>query len=124
MAKKQSLAEYEQARQAHILAVQFEDEMRVREFQIEKNIEQQVRSDEWDRKTKEIKERGAKQEAVTLAKKRAQLEKYGEKIENLEKKKVEEVEKMQLRAEEESLKVLDALERKNRLERQEQVGLR
>ena len=43
LAKKQSLAEYEQARQAHILAVQFEDEMRVREFQVQKQLEQQVR---------------------------------------------------------------------------------
>lgn len=119
---KMQLSELEQARQAQVLAAQFEDELRLREFRKNKEADAQVRSDEWQRKTEAIRERTEMLEEEKRRDAEERVREYEEKLQLIEQKMAEQEAAREIEAEERNLKVVDAVERKARLERLEAVS--
>ena len=96
-----------------------EDEVRLREFRHKKAIEQAQRSESWKIKTEIIKQKQFQAEEAMQEKAAESVQAYEQKLQTIEMKMAEEEEKRQCAAEERNLKLVDAAERKGRVERLE-----
>ncbi|CAD7932641.1 unnamed protein product [Amoebophrya sp. A25] len=124
---RNSLEEYERSRQAQILAVQFEDEIRVREFQAQKELEKDVRNEQWEQRVELVQQRNLEKELEREIRAETVSLRYEEKLDAFEERRKEELKQQMVRHEAEHLKVVDAVERKERLmridaHRREKVG--
>ncbi|CAD7957222.1 unnamed protein product [Amoebophrya sp. A120] len=114
---KSGLEEYEKARQAQILAVQFEDEIRVREWQQQKQIEQAVKSEQWQQRQELIQQRQLEEQLQNEIKAEHFALRYDEKLDAFEERKAEERKQNMVRHEADHLKIVDAVERRERMQR-------
>eukprot|EP00391_Amoebophrya_sp_Ameob2_P014055 CAMPEP_0178999084 /NCGR_PEP_ID=MMETSP0795-20121207/9859_1 /TAXON_ID=88552 /ORGANISM="Amoebophrya sp., Strain Ameob2" /LENGTH=867 /DNA_ID=CAMNT_0020691809 /DNA_START=98 /DNA_END=2701 /DNA_ORIENTATION=+ len=115
-----SLEEYEKARQAQILAVQFEDEIRVREFQKEKEVVREVKNEHWKDKVEFIAQRQLEAQLEKEIKAEQSALRYDDKLQLFEARRLEEQKQQMVRHETEHLKIVDAVERRGRLQRIDQ----
>merc|ERR1719379_2993564 len=106
-------------RQAGYLANQLEEEIRLRELKRQKELALDVYSQKWQEKHELISMKREQLEEERRAQGDAALANYQSKLEQMDKRREEELMSKMLKHEESQLRLEDAVEKKNQLARQE-----
>lgn len=108
-------------RQAGYLADQLEEELRLRELRQEQERQQNGKSEQWQAKMEIIEKRNEELDAERIAHGSALVAKYESKLEEMDKKREEELMQKMLKHEESQLKLEDALDKRLQLSRQDEL---
>ena len=111
--------EEHEARMAAILAKQVEDAAKLAEFKREKERKQTIHSEKWDMKQTEIAHRLSDQAEAQRRKGSDIMTKRQEKSELIEAQRMKHVQLTQLKGEETTLRLIDAREKKQQLDRRD-----
>jgi len=106
-------------RQAGYLANQLEEDLRLRELQRQKELALEHQSSRWKEKQEIISRKHAELEEERRAQGEAAVANYQNKLEQMDKRREEELMTKMLKHEESQLRLEDAMEKKNQLARQE-----
>lgn len=107
-------------RQAGYLAEQLEEELRLRELQIQKQQQHSQKSEEWQQKMELMQQRQEDIDAERRAEGEALISNYQIKLEQMDKRREEELMEKMLKHEEKQLRIEDAMEKKQQLSRQDE----
>jgi len=107
-------------RQAGYLANQLEEELRLREFKRQKEMVLDVRSDKYQEKLELISQKHAQLEEERKAQGDAVVANYHSKLEQMDKRREEDLMCKMMKHEESQLRLEDAMEKKTQLARQDQ----
>lgn len=107
-------------KQAGYLAEQLEDELRLRELQMERARQNNQKSEQWQQKMEIIQSRQEELNNERRAEGMAAISNYQMKLEQMDKRREEELVENMLKHEEKQLKLEDALEKKAQLSRQDE----
>eukprot|EP00746_Dinoflagellata_sp_MGD_P160869 gnl/MRDRNA2_/MRDRNA2_87809_c0_seq1.p1 gnl/MRDRNA2_/MRDRNA2_87809_c0~~gnl/MRDRNA2_/MRDRNA2_87809_c0_seq1.p1 ORF type:complete len:690 (-),score=179.32 gnl/MRDRNA2_/MRDRNA2_87809_c0_seq1:235-2304(-) len=105
-------------RQAGYLANQLEEEVRLREFRKQKELAMDVQNSKWQEKQQMIAYKHEQLEEERRAQGEALLSNYHSKLEQMDKRREDELMSKMLKHEESQLRLEDAMEKKSQLERQ------
>lgn len=105
-------------RQAGYLANQLEEELRLKEFKKQKEMTMDLNSQKWQEKQQLISLKHEQLEEERRAQGEARLSNYQSKLEQMDKRREEELMSKMLKHEESQLRLEDALEKKHQLDRQ------
>merc|ERR1719160_744002 len=106
-------------RQAGYLANQLEEDLRLRELQRQKELALENQSSHWKEKQEIISRKHAELEEERRAQGEAAVANYQNKLEQMDKRREEELMTKMLKHEESQLRLEDAMEKKNQLARQD-----